>query len=117
MKTYRITNIDWDTDRQEIDLPTDFLISVDIKEGATELEIEERLGELVSDEYGYLHFGFDYKEEPMKTYISVIKIEWVGNKEYAESKQHYIDKVIKQFYDDYNIELSPNEITQIEEVK
>lgn len=53
----------------------------------------------------------------MKTYTSVIKIEWAGNKEYAENKQHYIDKVIKQFYNDFSIELNPNEITQIEEVK
>jgi len=62
MKTYRITNIEWDTDELEIDLPTNFLISVDIKKGATELEIEERISELVSDEYGFLHFGFDYME-------------------------------------------------------
>jgi DNA replication protein DnaD len=52
----------------------------------------------------------------MKTYTSVIKIEWAGNKEYAESKQHYIDKVIKQFYDDFGIELSPSEISEIKEV-
>jgi hypothetical protein len=62
MKNYRITNIDWDTDELEIDLPTDFLISVDIKEGATELEIEERISESVSVEYGFLHFGWGYRE-------------------------------------------------------
>lgn len=53
--------------------------------------------------------------ELMKTYTSVIKIEWAGNRGEAESKQDYIDKVIEQFYDDFGIELSPNEITNIEE--
>lgn len=62
MKTYRISNIKWDTDELEIDLPTDFLISVDIKEGATELEIEEKISDSVSDEYGFCHFGFNYEE-------------------------------------------------------
>jgi len=62
MKNYIITNIEWDTDELEIDLPTDFFISVDIKEGATELEIEEKISESISDEYGFCHFGFNYKE-------------------------------------------------------
>ena len=63
MKTYRITNIHWYTDELDDELPNDFLINVNVKEGATELEIEEKISESVSDEYGYLHFGFDYKEE------------------------------------------------------
>ena len=62
MKTYKITNIEWDTDELDDELPNDFLINVNVKEGATELEIEERISELVSDEYGFLHFGFDYRE-------------------------------------------------------
>ena len=62
MKTYRITNIDWCTYELNDDLPNDFLISVSIKKGATPLEVEERISESVSDEYGYLHYGFDYKE-------------------------------------------------------
>lgn len=62
MKTYRISNIEWDTDALDNDLPNDFLINVNIKQGATQLEIEERISELVSDEYGFLHYGFDYRE-------------------------------------------------------
>ena len=62
MKTYRISNIHWYTDELDDELPNDFLINVNVKEGATELEIEEKISESVSDEYGYLHFGFDYME-------------------------------------------------------
>ena len=62
MKTYRISNINWYTDELDNELPNDFLINVNIKEGATELEIEEKISEAVSDEYFSLHFGFDYTE-------------------------------------------------------
>lgn len=52
----------------------------------------------------------------MKTYTSVIKIEWAGNSHEAESKADYISKVVEQFYEEFNIELSPSEITEIEEL-
>jgi DNA replication protein DnaD len=52
----------------------------------------------------------------MKTYTSIIKIEWGGNNHEAENEIDYKRKVIEQFYDEFGIELSPEEITQIEEV-
>lgn len=51
----------------------------------------------------------------MKTYTSVINVSWAGNKHEAESKADYINKVIEQFSQEFNMELSPDEITQIEE--
>lgn len=62
MKTYRITNIKWDTDELEIDLPTDFSMSVDVEKDTTELEIEERISDSISNVYGFCHFGFNYEE-------------------------------------------------------
>jgi hypothetical protein len=52
----------------------------------------------------------------MKTYTSTIKIEWSGNNHEAENKEDYINKVIEQFYEEFNIKLSPSEISEIEEV-
>lgn len=52
----------------------------------------------------------------MKIYTSTIKIEWSGNNHEAENKEDYINKVIEQFYEEFNIELSPSEISEIEEV-
>lgn len=60
MKTYRVTNIEWDTDGLEIDLPTDFSISVDVEKNMTEDEIGERISDSISDVYGFCHFGFNY---------------------------------------------------------
>lgn len=51
----------------------------------------------------------------MKTYTSIVKVEWAGNNHEAESKADYISKVISQFHDEFNIDLSPSEITEIEE--
>lgn len=52
----------------------------------------------------------------MKNYTSIIKIELAGNSHEADSKADYISKVISQFYEEFNIELSPSEITEIEEL-
>jgi len=50
----------------------------------------------------------------MKEFTSTIKIEFSFNNLEAENKEEYIEKLKNQFYEDFNIELSNGEITQIE---
>ena len=77
----RVEDIDWDFDDDEIDesVPTDFVMPVSIDEETeeelkaraeenktdfkTELHdyLSEELVDMVSDEYGYCHNGFDFK--------------------------------------------------------
>ena len=50
----------------------------------------------------------------MKEFTSTIKIEIGCNNLEAKNKEEYIEKLKDQFYEDFNIELSDSEITQIE---
>lgn len=56
MRTYLITNIHYDTDGEEIDLPKSLTIVVpdDIEED----ELGDYLSDEVSNETGYCHYGF-----------------------------------------------------------
>ena len=47
----KATNILWDTDGQEVNLPTE----IEIPEGMTD---EEEISDYISDETGFCHFGF-----------------------------------------------------------
>lgn len=48
---YRATNIQWDTDGEDIDLPTEMDIPADIED-------EDEISDYISDETGFCHFGF-----------------------------------------------------------
>lgn len=50
-----------------------------------------------------------------KQFTSVIKLEIHGNLMDAKSIEDYKEQLKAQFYDDFNIELSDSDITEIEE--
>ena len=52
-----------------------------------------------------------------KQFCSIVTVEFAYNNRVAESKEEYIELLKEQFRDDYNIELSNSEITNIEEVE
>ena len=52
-----------------------------------------------------------------KMFTSVITVEFAYNNREAASKEEYIELLKEQYRDDYNIELSNSEITNIEEVE
>ena len=74
---YHISNVKWDFDsedfQQEIgcdeldtsNIPTEFDITLDkdISNLSNE-EIEDIISNIISEMYGFCHFGFDYKEIP-----------------------------------------------------
>ena len=49
-------NIQWDTDGENISLPTE----IDIPEGMTD---EEQISDYISDKTGFCHYGFELVEE------------------------------------------------------
>ena len=51
-----------------------------------------------------------------KSYQSIVKVEFAYNNFEADSIEDYINCVKTQFFEEYNIELSDSEITQIEEI-
>ena len=53
----------------------------------------------------------------MKEYTSNVTVTWSINNHEASSKQDYRDRVKDQFYDEYGITLSDDEIKDIEEVR
>ena len=57
MKTVNFYNIDWDTDGEEIDLPTDIILTVD-----EDAEISLEGADLLSDEYGFCVNSFNFQE-------------------------------------------------------
>ena len=52
-----------------------------------------------------------------KQFCSIVTVEFAYNNRVAESKEEYIELLKEQYRDDYNIELSNSEITNIEEVE
>lgn len=59
-----ITNIDWETDGEEIDLPTEVTVSQEdasIEDINDMNEIEERLNNYLSNTYGYLVNSYSYE--------------------------------------------------------
>ena len=52
-----------------------------------------------------------------KSFQSIVKVEFAYNNFEADSIEEYIDCVKTQFLEEYNIELSDSEITEIEEIQ
>ena len=52
-----------------------------------------------------------------KLFTSVITVEFAYNNHEADSKEHYIDLLKRQFLEQHNIELQDYEINEIEEIK
>jgi len=51
----------------------------------------------------------------MKTYTSIIKIEFHINNMEAKSKKEYIKQLKEQYQEEYNLILKEDEITNIQE--
>ena len=52
-----------------------------------------------------------------KEFTSIVTLEFSYNNRVAEYKEEYIELLKEQYRDDYNIELSNSEITNIEEIE
>lgn len=58
-------NIEWETDgedRKKCGLP-EFVVFLDVDEFDDEEELSEKLGDRLSDEFGFLHQGFEYESD------------------------------------------------------
>lgn len=55
---YLIENILWDTDQEEVDLPSSAVIELD--DSTDEAEVQWLLSDSLSDRYGFCHYGFTY---------------------------------------------------------
>ena len=52
----KFTNIDWETDGEEVNLPTELTLEVD-----DDVDLDEEGADILSDEYDWLVNGFDYE--------------------------------------------------------
>ena len=52
-----------------------------------------------------------------KTFTSLIVVQFAINNHEAESKEHYIDILKRQYLEEHDIELEDHEITEITEIK
>lgn len=65
-----VTDIEWDTDGENDDLPTTINVPIrellydgeDLDDVSIE-ELKERVGDYISDETGFCHFGFTIENE------------------------------------------------------
>lgn len=59
---YKVTNIDYDTDGEEIELPTE--LEIDVPTNITDgYEIEEYISDEISNTSGFCHKGFTVTPE------------------------------------------------------
>ena len=59
---FRITNIDWDTDREEVDLPKELVIEICQEYVLAYEDFDEAVSELLSDNYGWCVSNFCFEE-------------------------------------------------------
>jgi hypothetical protein len=62
IKSYKVTNIDWDTDGEQLDLPSECLINIEVSSDITEKEVEESISNAITDMSNFCHNGFNYTE-------------------------------------------------------
>ena len=63
-KKYLVTNIQWDTDGEDVDLPNELeIILPDDEELNSPEEIEEYISNEITNETGFCHFGFSTEPE------------------------------------------------------
>ena len=58
---FKVWNISWDTDGEDVDLPTELTVTVPEEVFASDGE-EDYISDWLSDEYGFCHNGFLFKE-------------------------------------------------------
>jgi|TARA_R110000787_G_scaffold235704_1_gene342467 hypothetical protein len=59
LNTYEVTNIKYDTDDEEIDLPK--LLNIEVPSGLDEEETDEYVSDKISEETGFCHKGFSMR--------------------------------------------------------
>lgn len=64
---YRVLHIKWDTDGQDVDLPTEIIIEISEEKEAhlDDYEKVELLSDYITDETGFCHKGFS-TEPPLE---------------------------------------------------
>ena len=65
VKRYRVYNIKWDTDGEDIDnLPTHLTSEIELYNDTnySDDEITEMISDDITDRIGFCHFGFEYEE-------------------------------------------------------
>lgn len=53
---YLVTNIKWDTDGEDVDLPTN--ITVDVDDALDDYQKVEVISDYITDQTGFCHLGF-----------------------------------------------------------
>ncbi len=56
---FSVKNISWDTDGEEVDLPTSTTLEVELEEDD---DIDTVIGDALSDKFGFCLFSFDYEK-------------------------------------------------------
>ncbi len=73
IESYRIFNVNWETDGQVIDEISDLFVQVEVDASFTKEDLEEILSDHISNETGWLHNGFNYEQVELKKDNSVKK--------------------------------------------
>jgi hypothetical protein len=60
LNIYEVTNIKYDTDGEEIDLPK--LLNIEVPSGLDEEETDEYVSDKISEETGFCHKGFSMRK-------------------------------------------------------
>lgn len=83
-----VTNIKWDTDGEDIDLPKEMEVELpEYIDETDEDEVDEYVSDYISDETGFCHYGFDIKEVKTEAVmtpnkVSVYQIQETANCSY-----------------------------------
>ena len=65
MKQYRIFNIKYDTDGNDVKLPNQMFVTFEVDSE----DVEEELSDFISRDTGFCHFGFEFEEITLQEHL------------------------------------------------
>ena len=84
MKQYKVTNVEWETDGEDVDLPQSFVIELD-----DECNPRDEMADAISDKYGWLINGCSYElvEDPV---TAQLELGGPGQCQYCDERRDHI---------------------------
>ena len=104
---YLITNIQYDTDGQDIDLPKVLLIDVEDDEE----DVQEYLSDEISNITDYCHFGFDFEQ------TEVISLQEYGKRIGCKEDYKTLQEIQDRMQDEYDCTLWDYPLEELEHTK
>ena len=105
VKSFRIYDIKWDTDGEDVDLPQEIeSVSFNVY-GCSKEDICDIIGNYLSTEYGFCHEGFRYEEikKPKKKRTYNVRLIFTGETQVQATSPEEAVRIAREEYGKLNV--------------